>query len=127
MMSFAHRVLGEDDSTQVLRRGLRVMLAIERFHAATGDYPAQLADLAPRFLDPMPLDPWSGKPYGYIRVDPKQDRLGRSYLVYSVGSDRTDDGGKSLTREEIKKIPASQRAYEHGDDVINQPSARDER
>ena len=41
----------------------------------------------PRFLDAVPLDPFDGKPLRYRE-------LGTGFVVYSIGPNRRDDGGK---------------------------------
>ena len=48
---------------------------------------ARLDDLVPAFLDKVPQDLFDGKPMRYITQS-------RRYIVYSIGKDRTDDGGK---------------------------------
>jgi hypothetical protein len=62
-------------------------LAAERFRLAHGHWPATLDELTPRFLPAVPLDPFDGKPLRLRRFD---DGL----LIYSVGLDGMDDGGK---------------------------------
>jgi hypothetical protein len=63
-------------------------LAIERFRRPHGGVsPTSLADLVPQYLQSIPDDPFSGKPLVYRRDDD-------GYIVYSVGSNRADDGGK---------------------------------
>ena len=62
-------------------------LAIERYRLATGKVPGQLEDLAPQYLQQVPVDPFDGKP---IRYEPGSP----GYLLYSVGEDGRDDGGR---------------------------------
>jgi hypothetical protein len=63
-------------------------LAVERFRSVNdGKLPATLAELSPRFLPQPLLDPYDGQPLRYKKLD-------RGYVVYSVGPNRTDDGGK---------------------------------
>jgi hypothetical protein len=64
----------------------QVGLALERYRAAKGGYPAALADLAPDFIKEVPLDPFTGKPLLY-RSEPG------GATIYSVGPDINDDGG----------------------------------
>lgn len=52
-----------------------------------GAIPSSLAELCPKYLAEVPLDPMDGKPLRYV---PKADR---TYRLYSVGTDGTDDGG----------------------------------
>jgi len=65
-------------------------IALRRFNADQGNYPAKLDDLVPRYLKTIPIDPFGiGKPLRYKPLDG-----GKSFLVYSVGGNMTDDGGK---------------------------------
>lgn len=61
-------------------------LASERYRLANGRWPQTLADLTPRFLDSVPLDPFDKKPLKVRRFD---DGL----LIYSISEDRKDQGG----------------------------------
>jgi tRNA A-37 threonylcarbamoyl transferase component Bud32 len=60
--------------------------ALERYRLATGDYPASLAALAPRFLATLPHDVTTGQPLHYRRSD-------ATFVLYSAGWDQIDDGG----------------------------------
>ena len=63
-------------------------LAVERFRMAHGGtLPAGLADLVPRYLAAVPTDPYDGKP---LRFKP----LTQGFVVYSLGEDGDDDGGR---------------------------------
>jgi hypothetical protein len=62
-------------------------LAVERYRLARGALPEMLRDLVPRYIPDVPLDPFDGKPLRYKHLE-------RGYVVYSVGPDGTDDGGK---------------------------------
>lgn len=64
-------------------------LAIRLHELDHGQPPAQLAELVPRYLEELPLDPFSGKPFVYRRKDD-------GFLIYSVGPDGVDDGGEQL-------------------------------
>lgn len=63
-------------------------IALELFKRRHGDYPASLSELTPTFLPRVPLDIFDGSPLKY------QVRSGRP-LLYSVGTDRKDDAGRS--------------------------------
>jgi hypothetical protein len=69
-------------------RATRTAIAIERWRLAhNGNVPDSLADLAPDFLPAVTKDPFDEQPLRY-------KKLARGYVVYSIGSDFTDDGGK---------------------------------
>jgi len=65
-----------------------IALSCELFRSARGRYPAAFNELAPEFLDKLPPDPFTGKPFRYESRDG-----GASFIVYSVGSNLADDGG----------------------------------
>lgn len=57
-----------------------------------GTSPESLDDLVPEYLEAVPIDPASGKAYGYRLLTDDPD--GRPYLLYSFGVDGADDGGE---------------------------------
>ena len=65
----------------------RLVVAIERFRIEYGAQPETLAELAPRFIEMLPNVVYSGKPMIYRRKESS------GFSLYSVGSNRTDDGG----------------------------------
>ena len=64
-----------------------IMLAAERYRLAQGHWPAAIADLVPKYLPAVPLDPYDGAP---LRLRLLKDGL----VIYSVGDNRQDDGGQ---------------------------------
>jgi hypothetical protein len=70
------------------RRLLITVLALERFRLQEGIYPESLSQLTPRFLDELPIDFMDGQPLRYRRTE------GGSFLLYSVGLDCEDNGGR---------------------------------
>src|SRR5207244_11263396 len=66
----------------------RVACALERFHLANRKFPESLDALAPRFMEKTADDVIDGKP---LRYRPKPDG---GYVIYSVGWNKTDDGGE---------------------------------
>jgi len=71
-----------------------VALEIERWRLAHGGRaPDSLADLTPQFAPSIPLDPFDNNPLRY-------KKLPQGFLVYSIGADFTDDGGKAKTGDE---------------------------
>src|SRR5262249_759529 len=70
---------------------LCVSAAAYRYRAEPGRFPEGLKDLIPSFLPSLPPDPFGGPslpPFRY-RLKPG----GRTFLLYSVGSDMKDNGG----------------------------------
>jgi len=69
-------------------RTAQVALALERWRLThNGNVPDSLAGLAPNFLPAIPIDPFDDQPLRY-------KKLARGYVVYSIGPNFTDDGGK---------------------------------
>ncbi len=66
---------------------LRIRVALERYKLAKKAYPKTLAELVPAFADALPMDPFTGKPFGY-----RLEEDG-SFTFWSVGEDLKDDGG----------------------------------
>jgi hypothetical protein len=63
-------------------------LAIERYRLKNANtLPNALKDLAPAFIDTVPVDPFGGQPLRYNKL------LGKGYVVYSIGKDLKDDHG----------------------------------
>ncbi|MHC4200673.1 MAG: hypothetical protein ACYSU0_11830 [Planctomycetota bacterium] len=63
-------------------------LSCELYKSRHGKYPDKLGRLAPEFLDKLPPDPFTGKPFVYKLKD-----AGKGFIVYSIGENLTDDGG----------------------------------
>lgn len=66
----------------------RTGLACRVYKSRTGEYPEDLKTLVPGLLTAVPVDPFTGKPLVYRRE-------GKGFIVYSVGSNLKDDGGRS--------------------------------
>ena len=62
-------------------------LAIERYRLAKGTLPDALGELVPAYLEAVPKDPFDGEELRYRRLE-------TGYVVYSIGEDGRDDGGK---------------------------------
>lgn len=69
------------------REGLVVGVALEMHRRRHGSYPATLAELSPTLLPCVPADRIDGEPIRYRLADERP-------IVYSVGVDRDDDGGR---------------------------------
>lgn len=78
-----------------------VGLALERFRQETGRWPDKLEEMAPKYLKPVPLDPYDNQPLRYRR-------LKDGAVVYAVGPDGKDDGGR------LRPEPAAEEGVEAG-------------
>ena len=68
---------------------MRLELALQEYRKKAGRYPDRLEALAPAVLAAVPRDPFTGNPFVYRRT-------GARYLLYSVGPDLRDDGGRAI-------------------------------
>lgn len=86
----------------------RLACAIEQYRALNHQLPVSLSDLVPDQLPKLPHDPVNGGSYVYRSN-------GTDYVIYSLGVDNTDNGGKVEWNE---KKP-SRRYRDRGDWVWN--------
>jgi hypothetical protein len=69
-------------------------VALEQFRAAHNNrYPAGLSELTPSYLNAVLTDPFDGQPLRYRNQ-------GTGYVLYSIGPDLKDDGGKPMNGKE---------------------------
>lgn len=78
-------------TTDTQNRLILLSLVLQAYKADTGKYPAGLTDLVPKYLKKLPTDPFgaNNSPFCYKRT-------GEKYLLYSVGPDHKDNGGKAI-------------------------------
>ena len=69
-----------------LLRAAAACLAAERFRLAEGRWPADLAEVVPKYLADIPADPYDGQPLRF-------NRLGGKLVVYSLLPDGLDSKG----------------------------------
>ncbi|HCO95659.1 MAG TPA: hypothetical protein DIU00_17220 [Phycisphaerales bacterium] len=79
-------------------RTARTALSIERYRLAAGKLPDALTDLVPAYLDAVPTDPFDGNELRYKKLEP-------GFVVYSIGEDMSDDGGKEKPPRKTKESP----------------------
>jgi hypothetical protein len=73
---------------KVSHQATLTILALVRWRAEKGEYPASLDQLtAAGLLKDLPMDPWSDKPLIYRRT-------GDNFILYSLGPNFQDDGGE---------------------------------
>ena len=83
VFSFAERTIQFRDATEVA-------IALTLWKRRHGQWPEQLEQLVPELLPVVPPDRADGKPLRYVVRDGQA-------VVYSIGQDRDDDGGRSTT------------------------------
>ncbi len=76
--------------------------ALQAYHAEHGHYPDKLSELAPDYLPAIPDDPFAAnKPVCYKRT-------GAKFLLYSIGPDGSDDGGKASCDGQANSKPPNE-------------------
>lgn len=88
IMMWDHRAaLMKEATLEAMMQATKAGLACKVYRNTNGRYPERLEALVPSVLTEVPLDPFTGKPLLY--------RLsGDELLIYSVGSNGRDDGGR---------------------------------
>jgi hypothetical protein len=105
--------------------GTRVMLLVELDRARHSRYPDTLDALIPEVAESLPVDPLTGRPFGYRPLASGEDQEVHSgYLLYSWGADGKDDSGRRLFK---RNHAAFNRLTGQGYDyVFNFPRAQPE-
>jgi hypothetical protein len=65
----------------------KLSFVLAAYHKEHGSYPEELADLTPKYIAKVPKDLFNDQELHYRRTS-------EGFLLYSVGSDGNDDGGK---------------------------------
>ena len=73
--------------SEALASATRVAIAATRMRLVTGAWPVTCADLVPRFLGSVPLDPYAAE--GTMKITP----IDGGIVIFSVGPDGEDNGG----------------------------------
>jgi hypothetical protein len=89
LFNLSDRILESRESRTAALRAARIGLALVIYKSERGSYPdalASLEDAGPK----IPADPFTGKPFRYAR-------RGDGFIVYSLGPDMQDQGGRPAT------------------------------
>lgn len=106
--SFWHRYVVRNAA---LREAVMASISLSAYRRDHGEYPAGLDSLLHGYLAAIPNDPYVDRPLRYVRGQDRQD-----YVLYSVGPNQTDDGGKG--REDS---PPGKPAGQQDDLVYSRP------
>jgi hypothetical protein len=90
---------------------IKLAFALAAYRADHGEYPARLADLATKYVAAVPKDIFNGEELRY-------KRKAEGYLLYSVGVNGKDDGGKGYDDRKpeetwddlVVRVPAAAKA-----------------
>lgn len=77
-------------------RVARTGIAVVSYHRENGKMPEDITELAPKYINSIPVDPMDGKPIRYRKTE-------KGAIVYSVGTDRVDNGGTPGCNNGISK------------------------
>ncbi|MCH8344387.1 MAG: hypothetical protein IH983_10400 [Planctomycetes bacterium] len=80
------------------RDAMLVAIGLELYRRHNGAWPQSLDMLVPDLLPTVPPDRFDGKPLRYRLIDGKP-------LLYSIGSDRNDDGGRPPLDDRGRFVP----------------------
>jgi hypothetical protein len=97
--------------TEAIRRATRLMIALNRYKAERGRFPAALDQLVPQFIAALPTDPYCAESFGY-RLD-----AATGYKLYARGLDGDDDGGRAARDSEGRPRAMA----DEGDDICTFP------
>jgi hypothetical protein len=89
---------------------MRWALALEVYRKRTGSYPGTLRDVSARLGWKLPKDPITGGGFLYRR------RPG-GYVIYSIGWNEKDDGGRNLREQRIVGAPPPPQTGAGADDI----------
>lgn len=84
-----------EDRGVTLARLNQIAFALAGYRAEHGKYPKDLAELAPKYIAKLPVDPFTGKSFRY-------KPQGEGFLIYSLGPNMEDNGGKVYYLDEKK-------------------------
>jgi hypothetical protein len=82
LRKFPRKIMAIETSRQLVITAI----ALERYKRQHGNYPTELASLAPNWISALPQDPVTGKPLRYRLNDDG------TFTLYSVGEDGEDNG-----------------------------------
>jgi hypothetical protein len=136
MPSFERAAISQHGANARLDATLTAV-AIDAYRLAHGDYPQRLADLVPAYLPAVPIDPWDGKPLKYRlassgeQIEVRRDKNSLEpialtaedgFVLYSIGGDRIDDGGRVHQWKAWTRAPGGDWSEDRGDYVYWPPT-----
>jgi len=90
-----------DANSETQNGFLLVTLALHAYRLEHHHYPASLMELTPEYLEKLPEDPFIARDTFKYRVE------GEGYVLYSVGPDGKDDGGRMIDDPKHAESPDS--------------------
>ena len=99
MLPAVQQVRSAMDRSRGRQEGVRGAIALYRYHQKNGKWPKSWDEIPKPMLPAAPIDQLTGEPMRFKIVDDRP-------LIYSVGNDRDDDGGKDLVAKRGLPMPA---------------------
>ena len=87
VMPAVERAFDMERAVRMKLKLARLSVALAALKAEKGAFPEKLSQLSPAYIRAVPQDSFTNKPLIYKRV-------GKGYVLYSVGPNMTDDGGQ---------------------------------
>jgi hypothetical protein len=92
-----------EDRAAAYRIMNELVFALAAYRAEQGEYPAELVKICPEYVKSLPEDPFGTGPFRYKREP-------QGYVLYSVGPNGKDDGGRNWMFESISNLPEAEKA-----------------
>ena len=80
-----------------------LVFALAAYRVERGEYPAELARICPKYAKSLPEDPFGTGPIRYKREP-------GGYVLYSVGPNGKDDGGRNWQFESNATLSEAEKA-----------------
>ncbi|MCI4445707.1 MAG: hypothetical protein JHC32_06725 [Candidatus Aminicenantes bacterium] len=90
LLPYLYTIILREATLEAYLEAARTGMACKVYQRQHGKYPDNISDLVPDFLPAEPLDPFTGQPLVY-------KAKGDGFIVYSLGSNKKDDGGRMST------------------------------
>lgn len=97
----------EDEVNNAQNALLMLTLALRAYNLEHGQYPMSLSELVPAYISMVPDDPFAMKGPIYYKL------AGNGYVLYSLGPDCKDDGGKAIANTWSKAAPGVSASLVH--------------
>lgn len=91
----------EAEASRAMESLALVKLALQGYQLEHSQYPDKLSQLIPEYISKVPDDPFG------LNTQLKYKKSGDNYLLYSIGPDGKDDGGRPIPVGNVKHITES--------------------
>lgn len=88
LLPATHRAVDAQDRSLMTKDITLLAFSLQAYHKENGAYPKSLAELSPKYAVKIPQDVFAQAPLKYTSD-------GKTFTLYSIGHNETDDGGKT--------------------------------